>query len=120
MVTVEDVRRFALTLPRTTEHLVRDRIKFRVGRIVYLAFARDELSMGFGFPKDERASLVEQNPGKFFLPSAGDLRYHWVRVWLSELDEDEMRELVTDAWCMCVSKKTREQYFASLSGVDEN
>ena len=38
MVTVDDVRAFAIA-PRTTEALVRDRIKFRVGRIVYVAFS---------------------------------------------------------------------------------
>jgi hypothetical protein len=42
MVTVDDVRTFAMTRPRTTEALVRDRIKFRVGRIVYVAFTREE------------------------------------------------------------------------------
>ena len=35
VVTVADVRALALTLPRTTEHLIRDRVKFRVKQIVY-------------------------------------------------------------------------------------
>ena len=39
MVTIDDVRSFATSLPRTTEGLVRDRVKFRVGRIVYVAFS---------------------------------------------------------------------------------
>ena len=34
MVTLDDVRSFALTLPRTTKAFVRGRVKFRVGRIV--------------------------------------------------------------------------------------
>jgi hypothetical protein len=42
VVTVADVRALALTLPRTTEHLIRDRVKFRVKQIVYCAFSRDE------------------------------------------------------------------------------
>ena len=52
MVTLDDVRSFALTLPRTTEAFVRGRVKFRVGRIVYIAFSHDETLMGFGFPKE--------------------------------------------------------------------
>ena len=36
MVTIEDVRALASQLPRSYEVLVRDRVKFRVGRIVYL------------------------------------------------------------------------------------
>lgn len=42
MVTIEDVRPLALSLERSHEALVRDRVKFRVGRIVWLAFSRDE------------------------------------------------------------------------------
>ena len=51
MVTVEDVRRVARYLPRSTEHLVHDRVKFRVKQIVYCAFSRDETLMGFAFAK---------------------------------------------------------------------
>lgn len=100
----------ALSLPRTQEHLIRDRVKFKVGRIVYVALSRDERSMGFGFPKEERAGLVAAEPEKFFLPSAADLRYHWVGVWLAAIDEDEMRELVTDAWRMVVPKRVAREH----------
>src|SRR5262245_16891836 len=105
MVTVDDVRRLALSLPRTEEHLIRDRIKFRVGRIVYVAFSRDEKIMGFGFPKEERAALIEAEPEKFLMPRVSDQRYNWVCVRMSAIDEAEMRELVIDAWRMCVPKR---------------
>jgi hypothetical protein len=112
MITVDDVRTFAMTLPRTTEALVRDRVKFRVGRIVYLAFSRDETIMGFGFPKDEREALVASDPRKFLMPERGDLRYHWVQVRTAEIDATEMRELVLDAWRMCVPKRVAAEYDA--------
>jgi hypothetical protein len=112
VVDVDDVRAFALTLPRTTEALVRDRVKFRVGRIVYLAFSRDETIMGFGFPKEEREALVRSEPDKFLMPDRGDLRYHWVQVRLDAIDEEEMRELVLDAWRMVVPKRIAADYAA--------
>lgn len=105
MVTAEQVRRVASALPRTSEHLIRDHVKFRVRQIVYASISPDEKTMGFGFPKEERAALVAAEPDKFFLPRPSDLRYHWVSVWLAELDETEMRELIVDAWRMCVPKK---------------
>lgn len=114
-VTVEDVRRLALTLPRTTEHLIRDRVKFRVGRLVYVSFSRDETLMGFGFPKEQREALVESEPGKFLMPSTGDLRYQWVVARMAALDADEMTELVTDAWTMVVPKYVARDYFAERS-----
>jgi hypothetical protein len=110
MVTIEDVRRFAMTLPRTTEGLVGGRVKFRVGRIVYLSFSHDGTVMGFGFPKEERNFLVGGSPEKFMLPTGGDLRYHWVLVRMAVIDETEMRELVLDAWRMCVPKRVATAY----------
>jgi len=104
MVTIEDVRALASTLPRSTEALVHDRVKFRVGRIVYLAFSRDETQMGFAFPKEERDALVEAEPDKFLMPTTSDLRFHWVEVRLAAIDATEMRELVLDAWRMVVPK----------------
>ena len=100
----------SLSLPRTEEALVRDQVKFRVGRIVYVALSRDERSMGFGFPKDERAALVAGQPEKFLMPIASDLRDNWVRVWLDAIDTAEMRELVVDAWHMVVPKRIAAGY----------
>jgi hypothetical protein len=112
VVTIEDVRAFAMTLPRTTEALVRDRVKFRVGRLVYLAFSRDETVMGFAFPKEEREALVRSDPGKFLMPDRSDLRYHWVQVRLDRIDEVEMRELALDAWRMVVPKRVAAEHEA--------
>jgi hypothetical protein len=105
MVTADDVRRVALSLPRTEERLVRDRVKFRVGRLVYLAFSADETVMGFAFPKEERAALLAAEPDKFQPPRRSDERYNWIHVRLAAIDEDEMRELVVDAWRMVVPKR---------------
>lgn len=110
MVTVDDVRRFAMTLPRTTEGFVGGRVKFYVGRIVYVSFSRDGKVMGFGFPKEERDFLVGGSPAKFMLPAGGDLRYHWVLARMDALDEKEMRELVIDAWRMVVPKSVAMAY----------
>jgi len=110
MVTIEDVRSLAVTLPRSKERLVRGRVKFRVGRIVYLAFSRDETVMGFAFPKEEREWLLGGNPDKFLRPIPSDLRYNWVLVRLAAIEEEEMRELVVDAWRMVVPKRTAAAY----------
>jgi hypothetical protein len=104
VVTVADVRALARTLPRSSEHLIRDRVKFRVGSIVYVAFSRDEATMGFGYPKEERDALIAAEPDLFFLPRPSDLRFNWVCCHTSRLDHAHMTELVTEAWRMCVPK----------------
>jgi hypothetical protein len=110
VVTVDQIRAFAQTLPRSTEGLVRGRVKFRIGRIVYLSISRDGSTMGFAFPKDWRDALVESDPEKFSLPGQSDLRYHWVHVRLAAIDAEEMRELVEDAWAFTVPKRVAEEY----------
>jgi hypothetical protein len=102
MVTLEDVRSVAAPLPRSYEVVVRGRVKFRVGRIVYLDFSRDETLMGFAYPRDLRPMLVSSDPQKFLLPIPSELRWNWVRVRLAAIDFDEMRELVLEAWAMVV------------------
>lgn len=110
---MEDVRRLASTLPRSSEHLIRDRVKFRVGSIVYVAFSHDETLMGFGFPKEERAALVAAEPEKFQLPRESDLRFNWVVARMAAIDADEMRELVIEAWRLAVPKKVYAAYISS-------
>ena len=104
MISVADVRRITSTLPRSYEAVVADRIKFRIGRIVYLAFSRDETVMGFAFPKEEREGLIASEPDKFMLPRPSDMRYNWVHVRLDAIDHAELREIVVEAWRMCVPK----------------
>jgi hypothetical protein len=105
VVTLEEIRAVAVTLPRTSEHLIREHVKFRVGKIVYVSVSPDETTMGFGFPKEERDVLIAAEPGKFARPRLSDQRFHWVHARLAALSPEEMRELVIDAWEMCVPKK---------------
>ena len=118
-MTLEEVRAFATSLPRTTEALVRGRVKFRVGRIVYLAFSRDETVLGFAFPREWREALVATEPEKFMLPGASDLRYNWALVRLAAIDATEMRELVLDAWAMVVPKRVAAAYAGPGAVPDE-
>jgi hypothetical protein len=117
MAGVQDVRRIAMALPRTTEHLIGGHTKFRVGRLVYASVSADEERIGFGFPKDERAALVASEPDKFMMPLRSDERYNWVRARLPALDPEELRELLIDAWCLVVSKRAAASYLDSI-GVE--
>lgn len=109
-VSIDDARAIVAPLPRSYEVLVRDRVKFRVGSIVYAAFSRDETIMGFAFPKEEREALVAVEPDKFVMPAPSDMGYRWVCVRLDALDVDELREILIEAWRMCVPKKVAAGY----------
>jgi len=77
--------------------VVRDRVKFRVGRYVYLAFSRDETVMGFGYLREERdawsrpiGDVPAAGPGRraLSLGAGADGRAR----------RRALRELVVDAW----------------------
>ena len=116
MVTIDAVRAVAQGLPRSYEVMVRGRVKFRVGKSVWLAFSLDKTTMGFAFPKEERDWLIGGAPDRFMLPDRSDLRFNWVHARLSALDEAEMRDLVLDAWRMVVPKRVASAYAAATAG----
>ena len=78
--------------------------------MVYAAFYHDDTIMGFGFPREEREALVASEPDKFLMPRPSDMRYRWVCVRLDAIDVEELRELLVDAWRMCVPKKVAAAY----------
>jgi hypothetical protein len=110
MAVIDDVRPLGAELERSYTVYVRGRLKFRVKQIVYVAFSLDETVMGFAFPKEEREALVLSEPHKFQLPSASDMRFHWVHADLAALEPTEAREFVVDAWRMVVPKKVSAAY----------
>jgi hypothetical protein len=109
-VTVEEIRAIALPLPRSYEVMVRGRLKFRVGQIVWLSFSHDQTMIGFSFPKEFREALVEAEPEKYVMPTGSDLRFNWVHARLAALDPDELEDLVVDAWATVVPRFVAREY----------
>ena len=112
MITAADVRAVAMSLPRTSEHLIRDYVKFRVGKIVYASVSPDETMIGFGFPMEERAAMIASRPDVFVLPRLSDQRFQWINARMAALGKDEMAELIVDAWRMVVPKGVAAAHLA--------
>jgi len=66
--------------------------------------------MGCGFPKEFREAAIAAEPEKFSLPRESDLRFNWIHVNLAAIDYEEMRDLVENAWSMCVPKFVAREY----------
>src|SRR5262249_61639973 len=110
MVTADEIRSVAQTLPRSHEVVVHGQIKFRVGQIVWLALSMDGERMGCGFPKELRHAAVEAEPHKFQLPSESDMRVNWIHARLDAIDPDEMRDLFEEAWSPAVALHLAQEY----------
>ena len=112
MVTEADVRRVALALPETVEtpyhrlpaFRVRSKLFIRVHELPDALFVR---CAGL----EERNGLLEAEPAKFFITPHYD-GYPGILVRLSQVDLDELTELVTEAWRLCAPKRLLAAYDA--------
>lgn len=93
---------------------MRGGIRFRVGRIVYAGFEKNnDRMMGVAFPKEMRDGILAGEPEKFRSPRPSDLRYNWIVVDLDAIDRDELVDLLEDAWRMVVPKRVAAEFFES-------
>src|SRR5262249_9555042 len=83
VVSIDEVIAYGLTLPRSTEGVVRGRRKLYIGRIVYVAHEAEDI-FGFAHPKEGREALIETDPEKLLMPiHDGDLRWTGACVRIS-------------------------------------
>ena len=112
MVTEEDIRRAALTLPGTAEKPYNRLPSFRVRGTLFLRI--HELPDAF-FVRcaglEQRDELLKAGPDTYFITPHYD-RYPGVLVRRSRIELDEMTELVTEAWRLCAPKRMLAAYDA--------
>ncbi|MGH3880712.1 MAG: MmcQ/YjbR family DNA-binding protein [Actinophytocola sp.] len=98
MVTEDDVRRVALSLPRTTEKPSYGRPGFRVKDRLF-ARIREEGDVLAIWVADEgeKQGLISSEPEKFFTTPHYD-GHPLVLVRFAAVDVDELTELLTDSW----------------------
>jgi hypothetical protein len=119
VVTEDDIRRVALSLPATTE---KPSYGMPAWRVKDKGFARireegDVLVLWLG-DLGEKEALLASEPGKFFTTPHYD-GYAMVLVRFDAIDVDELTELLTDAWFVRAPKKLAGEFEAQLRGSEE-
>ncbi|MEU6710828.1 MmcQ/YjbR family DNA-binding protein [Nonomuraea sp. NPDC046802] len=105
MVTEDDVREIALSLPETSEKPMYGTPAFYV-RNKWFARVREEGDV-LVLPvagEEEKAELIAAEPGAFFTTPHYD-GHAVVLVRFGEVDAQEMGELLTDAWLLRAPKR---------------
>ncbi|MFI0816651.1 MmcQ/YjbR family DNA-binding protein [Streptomyces sp. NPDC021098] len=98
MITSDDVRRIALSLPQTTEKIAWSMPTFRVAGKMFATLPEDETSMAVRCPRVERDELALAEPEKFWIADH-EASFAWVRVRLVALEDlDELRDILVDSW----------------------
>ncbi|MFE3443464.1 MmcQ/YjbR family DNA-binding protein [Nocardia sp. NPDC059180] len=106
--TGDDVRTFALSLPKTAEQFTWGMPTFRVAGKLFLTLPESETSMAVRCPIIERDELVAAEPAKFWIASheAGNA---WVRVRLAALDDrEELEAIIADSWRQAAPRELLE------------
>jgi hypothetical protein len=97
MITEDDIRMIALSLPGTTEKPSYGSPGFRVKDKLFARIRPDGDLMVYVADVNEKLGMVESEPEKFFTTSHYD-GYPSVLVRYSGVDVDELAELLTEAW----------------------
>jgi hypothetical protein len=98
MLDADDVRRIALSLPRTVEKERWNHPTFDVAGRMFVTVPDDGTSFAVRCPKADRAELIASEPDKFWVPPH-EAHSSWVRARLGALeDEKELYDILVDSW----------------------
>ena len=111
MATEDDVRRIALSLPETIEKPWYNTPGFRVKDKGFLRIRTEAEGGLVVFVEDlgEKELLLGSDPEKFFTTPHYD-GHPTVLVNLEAVDEDELRELITESWRVKAPKRVLQEY----------
>jgi hypothetical protein len=111
VATYADAQRIVASLPGGEEVIVvewGDHPTFRVNNKMFASGAPDSTTMSVKASKEDQAELVASRPETFAVARYVG-RFGWIEVQLPNVDEAELRELLTDAWRRTAPKKLVKQ-----------
>jgi hypothetical protein len=97
MITADELRQAALSLPEAEERETWGHPTFRVRDKMFAALADDGSQASVKATRQEQEALVAADPETFGVPSYVG-RHGWVSIRLATADPAEVRELVEEAW----------------------
>ena len=111
MVTLDTVRALALALPEAHERPCYGTPAFYVRRGLFARMLEDGASIVVKVDLGEREALVQTDP-ETFVVTDHYRDYPMVIVRLSAVDQEELEELLTEAWRRTASKRLLVDYDA--------
>jgi hypothetical protein len=111
VATYADAQRTVAGLPDGEEVFVAEwgHPTFRVRNKMFASGAPQGATMTVKATKEDQAELIAARPDTFSI-AAYVGRFGWVEVRLSNVDADELRELLTEAWRLTAPKKLVKEF----------
>jgi hypothetical protein len=110
---LDAARRFALSLPETTEEPHFEKSSFRVKGKIFATVPEGGKLLHVFVDADEGAALVEEDPAAYEHIAWGKKeRTDWLRVHLAKAKTDQVEELLEAAWRAKAPPKVRAAFDA--------
>ncbi len=110
MVSTDQVRELALSLPEAEDQDHRGRPSFRIRGRIFTTLWPDAGIAVIKAPADEVHACVEASPETFEILTWGQSEF--LKVHLEHADRDEVAELLTEAWAGQAPKSLVEPHVA--------
>ena len=115
MVTEDDVRRIALSLPSTSEKPSYGTPGFRVkDRLFARIHEEDDILVLWVESEEEKLAMIATDPAKFFTTPHYN-GHPMVLIRFAEVNRDELEELIVDSWRVRAPKRLVQSFDASTS-----
>lgn len=108
-VTIEEVRKLAMSLPETTEESHFDKRSFRVRGKIYAVIQEDLISLVVKTTKEERLAAVTLAP-EIYSVTDGFQNLNYMKLQLDRISLDEFRPVLIHAWRLVVPKSIAKEY----------
>ncbi|MEV8374633.1 MmcQ/YjbR family DNA-binding protein [Kribbella sp. NPDC056861] len=109
----EAVTRLLLTLPGVEEHVGwAGQPAFKVRKKGFVYLSADETSVMLKALREEQEALVAEDP-EIYSPSWASGRFAWLEVRLAIADDEELEELLVEAWRLTAPKMLIAQHEAA-------
>ncbi|MEU4391224.1 MmcQ/YjbR family DNA-binding protein [Kribbella sp. NPDC023855] len=100
----EAVTKLLLALPGVEEHVGwAGQPAFKVRKKGFVYLSADETAVMLKALREEQEALVAENP-EVYSPSWASGQFAWLEVDLAAADDEELRELLTEAWRLSAPK----------------
>src|SRR5690348_3981672 len=115
MITEADVRRFALSLPETTERPSYGTAGFRVRDRLFARIKEEgDVLLVWCVDETEKRGLISSEPAKFFSTPHYD-GHPSVLIRFGAIEVDELGELLTESWRLRAPRKLVETFDANAA-----
>ena len=112
-VTYETVRQLALALPGVEESTSYGTPACKVGGKLFARLHQDGESLVVKVEFDEREVLIEADPETFYITDHY-LNYPWILVRLANVRQDQLSELLKQAWLLAAPKHLAANFYGLI------